>query len=229
MKIGINLVGVSYNNAKEGGRLRDYENSIQNFYTNVVNPLRQDGHEVQFYLFSYKNEKQDKIVEDYYPTVKHTFVEQQLNKLGGGDKVGNGMKVMTVSYLNSLQQLYNEDLDLVISTRYDINFFRNPFKEYDYDFTKCSFLWREPEFTHLPIVNDTFIVFPYKMLKSLMESFIEQETKPPGGVNPGNHNLYVPMSNRVGKENVVWVQEEFGIKGPKGIDNDLYRLERTET
>ena len=42
MKIGINLVGVSYNNAKEGGRLRDYENSIQNFYTNVVNPLRQD-------------------------------------------------------------------------------------------------------------------------------------------------------------------------------------------
>ena len=122
MKIGINLVGVSYNNAKEGGRLRDYENSIQNFYTNVVNPLRQDGHEVQFYLFSYKNEKQDKIIEDYYPTVKHTFVEQQLNKLGGGDKVGNGMKVMTVSYLNSLQQLYNEDLDLVISTRYDINF-----------------------------------------------------------------------------------------------------------
>ena len=42
MKIGINLVGVSYNNAKEGGRLRDYENSIQNFYKNVVNPLRQD-------------------------------------------------------------------------------------------------------------------------------------------------------------------------------------------
>ena len=64
MKIGINLVGVSYNNAKEGGRLRDYENSIQNFYTNVVNPLRQDGHEVKFYLFSYKNEKQDNSINN---------------------------------------------------------------------------------------------------------------------------------------------------------------------
>ena len=74
MKIGINLVGVSYNNAIEGGRLRDYENSIQNFYKNVVNPLRKDGHEVKFYLFSYKNEKQDKIVEDYSPAVKHTFI-----------------------------------------------------------------------------------------------------------------------------------------------------------
>ena len=224
MKIGINLVGVSYNNAKEGGRLRDYENSIQNFYTNVVNPLRQDGHEVQFYLFSYKNEKQDKIVEDYYTTVKHTFIEQQLNKLGGGDRVCNGMKVMTVSYLNSLQQLYNEDLDLVISTRYDINFFRNPFTEYDYDFTKCSFLWREPEFTDLPIVNDTFIVFPYKMLESFFDAVVEMETNPPHGVNSGMHNLYLPMVNQVGEENVVWLDDEF----KSAVDNTLYKLERTE-
>ena len=224
MKIGINLVGVSYNNAKEGGRLRDYENSIQNFYLNVVNPLRKDGHEVKFYLFSYKNEKQDKIVEDYYPTVKHTFIEQQLNKLGGGDRVGNGMKVMTVSYLNSLQQLYNEDLDLVISTRYDINFFRNPFEEYDYDFTKCSFLWREPEFMDLPIVNDTFIVFPHSMLESFYNAVIEMETNPPHGVNSGMHNLYLPMVNQVGKDNVVWMDEEF----KSAVNNNLYKLERTE-
>ena len=225
MKIGINLVGVSYNNAKEGGRLRDYENSIKNFYKNVVNPLKEDGHEVKFYLFSYSNEKQNKIIKDYSPAIKHTFVEPDYNKLGGGDKMGNGMKIMTISYLNSLQQLYNEDLDLVISTRYDINFFRNPFKEYNYDFTKCSFLWREPEFMDLPIVNDVFIVFPYSMLKSVMESFIEQETNPPHGVNPGNHNLYLPMVKRVGEDNVVWVQKEFG---DKGVDNHLYKLERQE-
>ena len=56
MKIGINLVGVSYNNAIEGGRLRDYENSIENFYKNVVNPLKENGHDIKFYLFSYSNE-----------------------------------------------------------------------------------------------------------------------------------------------------------------------------
>ena len=72
------------------------------------------------------------------------------------------------------------------------------------------------------------IVFPYNMLNEVIESFIEQETNPPEGINPGNHNLYIPMLNRVGKENVVWVDEEFGFKGPKGIDNKLYKLERTE-
>ena len=93
--------------------------------------------------------------------------------------MGNGMKIMTVSYLNSLQQMYNEDLDLVISTRYDINFFRNPFEEYNYDFKKCNFLWREPEYMDLPIVNDTFIVFPYNMLESFFDAIVEMETNPP--------------------------------------------------
>ena len=136
--------------------------------------------------------------------------------------------MMTFTTVKSLEELKNQDLDLIISTRFDINFKQNPFEVYDYDFTKCSFLWREPEFMDLPIVNDTFIVFPYHMLENMIESFIEQETNPPGGVQPGNHNIYVPMVKRVGEDNVVWVQEEFGIKGPKGVDNDLYRLERTE-
>jgi hypothetical protein len=63
------------------------------------------------------------------------------------------------------------------------------------------------------------------MLDNMIESFVEQETNPPGGVQPGNHNIYVPMVKRVGEDNVVWVQESFG---EKTVDNDLYKLERTE-
>ena len=67
MKIGINLVGVSYNNAKEGGRLRNYEDAIYNFYKYIVWHSNKKGHDVEFYLYSYENEKQEKIVNDYYP------------------------------------------------------------------------------------------------------------------------------------------------------------------
>ena len=70
MKIGINLVGVSYNNAKEGGRLRNYEDAIDNFYKFIVEPFQEKGHEVEFCLYSYENEKQEKIVNDYYPCKK---------------------------------------------------------------------------------------------------------------------------------------------------------------
>ena len=83
--------------------------------------------------------------------------------------------MMTFTTVKSLHELKNQDLDLIISTRFDINFKQNPFEVYDYDFTKCSFLWREPEFTDLPIVNDVFIVFPYHMLDNMIESFVEQD------------------------------------------------------
>ena len=56
MKIGINLVGVSYNDGNIG-RYRNYEDALDGFYTNVVDPLREEGHTVQFYIFSYDNIK----------------------------------------------------------------------------------------------------------------------------------------------------------------------------
>jgi hypothetical protein len=193
---------------------------------NVVNPLKEKGHEVSFYVFTYDTEKSEDVERDYNP-VKSTYVSEsyKFNEATSGDRLSNGWRMMTITTVNSLHQLKEEDLDLVISTRFDINFKQNPFEVYDYDFTKCSFLWREPEFMDLPIVNDTFIVFPYHMLDNMIESFVEQEVNPPGGVNPGNHNLYVPMVKRVGEDNVVWVQESFG---EKTVDNDLYKLERQE-
>ena len=225
MKIGINLNGVSYHDGSSY-RKRDYSDAIESFKEKIVNYLIDKGHEVKLYLFTYDSIKKDDIIKDYNPT-KYTFLpeETNFNKATSGDVLSNGFRMMTLTTINSLNELANEDLDLVISTRFDINFKQNPFELYDYDFTKCSFLWREPEFVDLPIVNDVFIVFPYNMLQNVMESFIEQETNPPHGVNPGNHNLYLPMVKRVGEDNVVWVQEEFG---DKGVDNHLYKLERTE-
>ena len=105
-----------------------------------------------------------------------------------------------------------------------INFFKNPFKEYPYDFTKCNFLWREPEFTHLPIVNDTFIVFPHSMTQNLIDAIIEMEINPPHGVGVAMHNLYLPMVNQVGEDGVQWVCDEF----INVINNDLYKLMRHE-
>ena len=214
MKIGINLNGVSYHDGSSY-RKRIYTDSIDNLMKNVVNPLKEKGHEVSFYVFTYDTEKSEDVERDYNP-VKSTYVGEsyKFNEATSGDRLSNGWRMMTITTVNSLHQLKEEDLDLVISTRFDINFKQNPFEVYDYDFTKCSFLWREPEFMDLPIVNDTFIVFPYHMLDNMI-----------GGVNPGNHNLYVPMVKRVGEDNVVWVQESFG---EKTVDNDLYKLERQE-
>jgi hypothetical protein len=220
MKIGINLVGVSYNDGTTG-RYRNYENAIGGFMENIVNPLKEEGHEILFYLFSYDSLKKEDVIKAYQP-VKYDFIHPTYNTAGGGDKLPNGFKAISAIYISSLEELKNEDLDLVISTRFDINFFKNPFKEYSYDFTKFNFLWREPEFRHLPIVNDTFVVFPYSMLQNVIDSIEEMELNPPRGVNVAMHNWYLPMVNQLGEENVKWVCDEF----VNAFNNDLYKLMR---
>jgi hypothetical protein len=223
MKIGINLVGVSYNDGSFG-RYRNYEDAIDGFMSNVVNPLKEEGHDIKFYLYSYDSIKRNNILEAYEPVVKFKFFHPEYNKVGGGDKLPNGLKVISETYINSLLQLLDEDLDLIISTRFDINFFKNPLKEYPYDFSKFNFLWREPEYTDLPIVNDTFVVFPYYMLNNVIESIKEMEFKPPHGVNVAMHNWYLPMVNQVGEDRVHWVCDEF----VNAISNNLYKLMRNE-
>jgi hypothetical protein len=204
MKIGINLVGISYNQIL-GKKPRNYKDSIDGFYKNVVNPLKQDGHDVVFYLFTHDNPQKENIIKDYMP-IKYTFLDENLNKLEGGDVFENVMKIQSLVYINSLQQILNEELDLVISTRFDMNFYKNPFKEYQYDFTKCSFLWREPEFMHLPLVNDTFIVFPHNMTQNLINAIIEMENNP---ISIGLHNIYLPMIKQLGNEKVCWLDDKF--------------------
>jgi hypothetical protein len=222
MKIGINLVGVSYNDGE--GRYRNYEDAINGFMSNVVKPLKEDGYEIKFYIYSYDSIKRNDILKAYEPVKKYHFTDPAYNTLGGGDRLPNGLKAISSNYINSLEQLKNEDLDLIISTRFDINFLKNPFKEYSFDFSKFNFLWREPEFTHLPIVNDTFIVFPYSMLGNAIESIIEMESIPPYGINIAMHNWYLPMVKQVGENNVQWVCDEF----VNAISNNLYKLMRHE-
>lgn len=225
MKIGINLVGVSYNDGV--GRYRNYQDSLDNFYTHIVNPLRNQGHEIEFFLYTYDNSKSFNVEESYQPNVC-SFIEPDKNGLGGGDKLSNGLKVMADTYIKSLGQIMDidtyHDCDVIISTRFDINFFRNPLDEFDYDFDKCTFLWKEPAYEHLPLANDTFIVLPRKMVSDLAMAIVTESSNPPEGISIGLHNIYRTMCDQVGKDNVTFALDEF-VTGP---ENTLYKLERNE-
>ena len=222
MKIGINLVGVSYNDGSIG-RYRNYEDAIDGFMTNVVNPLKTEGHDIFFYLFTYDSVKKEDILKTYNP-VKSTFLDPNYNKMGGGDKIENQMKILSVTYINSLNELINETLDLVISTRFDISFNINPFKEFSYEFDKFNFLFREPIFKSIPLVSDTFYVFPHNMIQKFIDAIIDMETNPPNDLNIAMHNMLRPIQKMVGEENVKYVCNEYY----SSLENPFYKLTRHE-
>ena len=71
MKIGINLVGVSYNDGN--GRYRNYKDALDGFINYIVNPFLSDGHQIKFYIYSYENPKINEILESYKPVEKYYF------------------------------------------------------------------------------------------------------------------------------------------------------------
>ena len=108
MKIGINLVGVSYNDGASG-RYRNYEDAIDGFIKNIINPLKEDGNDIKYYIYSYDNVKRNDILNTYQPTIKHEFINPINNTLGGGAIVSIGYKAMSSTYIGSLEQLKNEE------------------------------------------------------------------------------------------------------------------------
>jgi len=232
MKIGLNLRGVSYSCGNTSdGRYRNYEDSLEGFTTNIITPFLEGGHDLSTYIFTYENIKKDDILKAYPNIKKATFVEENYNKFFANINLPPELfKIQALTAINSLNQLLGEDLDIVIMTRFDISFHKNPFKVYNFDFTKCNFLWREPEYHDFPIVNDNFIVFPHSMVQTMIDCIIEMELSPPRGVSIGLHNFYIPLVNRVGTERVQWVDDRFvgaynDIRTPHA--NDLFTLFRS--
>jgi hypothetical protein len=217
MKIGINLVGVSYNDGTNG-RYRNYEDALLDFEKWITNPLKSEN-EVNYYLASYNSDKVTDIIETYKPK-KYKFDRSELNNYGGGDLHDNGTKLMTKIHIESLQNLQNEDLDFVISTRFDIAFNETP----KLDFDKFNFLFREPVYTELPLVSDCFYAFPMSMLNSVIEAMHEMETNPFNGVSIGMHNLYQPLQQSIGNANINVVYDDF----MSSADNRIFTLTRKE-
>jgi hypothetical protein len=225
MKIAINLVGVSYT---ELGRTRKYTDSYDSFIEHIVNPLKEQGHDISFYLSTYDSDKRDEIIETYNP-VKSTFLDRNFALLGGGDVVdveGKPMLIMVYTYLNSLLQIKedNPDIDIIISTRFDMMWKLNPFENFNFDFNKFNFLFRDHIYTENPLACDTFYVFPYNMIDDLISAIVELNDNPYNGVKIGLLNLHHPLKQLIGSENVNIVCDEF----LRSDYNSIYDLKRKE-
>lgn len=225
MKIAINLVGVSYT---ELGRTRKYTDSYDSFIEHIVNPLKEQGHDISFYLSTYDSDKKDDIIKTYNP-VKSTFLDRNFALLGGGDVVdveGKPMLIMVYTYLNSLLQIKedNPDIDIIISTRFDMLWKQNPFENFNFDFNKFNFLFRDHIYTENPLACDTFYVFPYNMIDDLISAIVELNDNPYNGVKIGLLNLHHPLKQLIGNENINIVCDDF----LRSDYNPIYDLKRKD-
>lgn len=208
MKIGIVLTGVSYGK-RVGERFadRDWRDTAENIEENLIIPFEKQ-HEISLYLTTYNNFLIEDLINFYQP--KKTLILPWANSH------------QRTTYYESLKQVIDEDLDFIISTRFDVKF-NSPVTDYPFQYDKFNFTFREiePYWSQNKYVNDVLFSFPPKYLKHLLLSII-QEQENPVRLKPDLHNMYSHMIKKIGEQNIHFLFE--GLHDSS--DNPFYQLVR---
>jgi hypothetical protein len=207
MKIGISLTGVSYSTS---GKRRDFRKTYKNFFETVYNPLKENN-DVSLYLTTYSHDLNDELLKSYSPK-KCQYIPYQ-----------NSHPRSTFMY--GLCLVEEEDLDVLICTRFDIKF-NQKITDLNVNYEKFNFLFKEKvTWDTDQFVTDNLFILPFRYFYDLADSIEElckEELYPP---HTFMHHIYRYIVKRLGEDNVHFIAgEEQGFSH----DNRFYELVRTE-
>jgi hypothetical protein len=193
MKIAINIAGLSHNDLGNG--MHTYKDAYENLFKNVVNPLKENN-DIKIYLYTYDTHEKDNILQAYKPT-KYTILEPANN---------NSAEIAANTYIDSLEKLKDEDIDFIITTRFDLDIRCN----IDIDFKKFNFLFKESNhWNDSYLTTDTFYAFPKDMLDDVIISLKETWFGKNTHFCPGLfHCLYRFLVNRIDESNIHFIDSE---------------------
>jgi len=202
LKIGLNIVGITHNN-----NLNTYWNK-SNIKETVINILNKK-YEVKTYLTTYFfNDNTQELINHYSP--------KNVNILNWENSD------QRLTYIESLKTLLNEDLDIIISTRFDI-FFNQTFDTLNIDFSKFNFLFKEYGWwNNYKFTTDNLYIFPKKYLKDVIQSIEELYKNPPRECCVDMHGMYNVISPKIKESNIHFVSEEHMLS----TENKFYKLTR---
>lgn len=180
MKIGISFVGISH------GIGRDCQHCFSNTNQFLIEPFKDDN-DVKTFVSTYKSDIEDFILTSYKPT-SYQFLDFSNSH-------------QTLMYAKSLEQMRGQDLDFVISTRFDIHF-KQIIKDINLDYNKFNALFREKAWWDMPwrFTTDNFFAFPYNMLEDFIIVLNGLYTNPSRPGQTDLHQAFFRMQDKVGAD-----------------------------
>lgn len=178
MKIGLSFTGISH------GYGRDFTHCFPVIQGTVIKPL-QKKHDIKTYVTTYST-NMDKLLLDSYKPAKYHFV----------DAIPNQTAHQVLTYLAGIELLKGEDLDFVISTRFDIHFHKK-LSHISFDYSKFNTLFHEKGWRNSNFTTDNLYAFPYSMLDQLIECINDCYNNPARPGLTDLHHLWYRMSKKV--------------------------------
>jgi hypothetical protein len=201
MRVAINLCGISY-----GDRGRDWRRGYENINKNLIYTFENPN----IYITTYHNETQEELIDKYKPK-KHQLIQYSNSDL-------------RTTYKKSLESMIEEDIDLIVSTRFDI-LFNDSISNYNIDPEKFNFFFREKGWwdNHRYTADPQyFSVFPKKYSLPLIESVQDVYEKPHRLDCPDLHPTYSRLAPKIGEENIHFIYDVEALSH----DNEYVKLDR---
>lgn len=221
MKIAINIVGVSGDGTlvcshpttgASSFKERDWNIQKEVIMSQIVNCW--EGHEISIYITTYNHSDIDNMMEFYKPKKSKIL-----------DYVGSNM---LLTYIESLKQLLDEDVDFIISVRPDLFLFKK-LSEYPIQFDKFNIfhkqaslweheteyadydtarkLWERHIFPTYHLVNDGLFLCPKSMLPQFIDAVenLYKDKHFPGRIWCTLHNLWIHLRKFLSPEEIHYL------------------------
>jgi len=200
MKLAIALIGLSYTEVNPQVRDCDWSQTKDNIKSNLIDAFNGD-----VYVTTYNQPHINELLEFYQPK------KQLILPYEGSHQ--------RMTYIQGLKLLLDEDVDFIISTRFDIHF-NELVSSYNFDFNKVNFIFKdiEPDWSSQGHVGDCLHGIPKKYLSTFIDAIQYEHNR--GGWHM--HGIYRPIVSAIGVENT-----NFLIEGNHfSHENSIYKLFR---
>ncbi|MBX7136416.1 MAG: hypothetical protein K1X83_00430 [Oligoflexia bacterium] len=200
MRYALCLRGISYQKDyqhwHEGVHDINFAKTSLNIKQRIVEALRQADQDVDVFLCSYKNEREDDVVKEFSP--QGYIFNDHFSDLTAHQCIGLHT-LLCLKLMENFEEQTKLTHDMIVITRFDAAFSED-FTELNVDPEKFNFLCRA-ECNDPLLVDDNLWVLPRKHLEGLRAVL--------GEIVIGNfwtHEMYVPLRERIG-ENMHFMYE----------------------
>ena len=189
MKIAVSLYGLLYGQFMRDGQpsVKDFKHCWPNVNKNLIQPLRDMGHEVYVCISSYKI-PDEQLEKEFYEMV-------QPSKVYYSEFEGSNTFTPKIA---SFQNLLDKKFDFVVFSRLDLHWFK-PIENIQFD--KFNFLFMEKGVAHLNWTCDNLYMWPGDMTPIVHIAM--QETYHAYRNLPDTHGLMNKLAQYITKDKVV--------------------------
>lgn len=162
MKVAIVLTGVTHGYVEDTCKYdvpRNFYACAPNLQKLLIDPLKEEFENVKVYLTTYENDVLNDVL-DFYKPDKCTLVPYENSQ-------------MITTYLASMESLRNEDVDFIISTRFDI-LLKSKITSWNFNYKKFNVTFKEAdtfmteEEKKFNFTSDCVFAFPKRFLGPLI-------------------------------------------------------------